>query len=101
MRWLGKVFVLLCLTIAVAGMVVGQPPGGGQPGFGGKGKGAKGPADYMTLLSNNGVKTELKLTDEQLQKLPAALLKQLAEVLSDKQLQRLREIYVQQLGNAA
>jgi delta 1-pyrroline-5-carboxylate dehydrogenase len=111
MRLLGKLFVVMSLALAVGSMVVGQPPGGqppgGQPpgGKGQKGKGGKGKGgqqnDYMTLLKNPGVKDELKVTDQQMDKLPAALQKALAEVLTDKQLQRLREIYLQQRGNSA
>jgi putative heme-binding domain-containing protein len=101
MRWCGKLFIFVTLTTLTCGMLAGQPPGGGQPpGFGGKGKGAKN-ADYMALLVNGSVKDELKLTDKQLQLLPAALLKQLAAVLDEKQLHRLREIYLQQRGSSA
>jgi len=100
MRSFPKLFIFVSLATAVASMVAGQPPGGGQPpGPGGKGKGAKG-TDLMTLLNNGSVKNELKLTDQQLEQLPPALLKNLAEVLNDKQLQRLREIYLQVQGNS-
>src|SRR6516162_1535293 len=101
MRVCGKLFILVSLAVTTVSMVAGQPPGGGQqPGFGGKGKGGKG-IDLMTLLNNGSVKDELKLTDQQLEKLPPSLLKQLKEVLTDKQLQRLRGIYLQQRGNLA
>jgi hypothetical protein len=112
MRLLGKLFMVVSLALAAGTLVVGQPPGGqppgGQPpgGKGQKGKGGKGgkggqPNDYMSLLKNAGVKDELKVTDQQLEKLPAALQKALAEVLTERQLQRLREIYLQQRGNNA
>jgi putative heme-binding domain-containing protein len=99
MRCAGRLFMLFSVSMAVASLVAGQPPGGGpQPGFGkGKGKGN----DFMTLLNNASVKDELKLTDQQLQQLPAAILKQLAGVLSEKQIQRLQQIYLQQRGNSA
>jgi hypothetical protein len=111
MRLLGKLFMVASLALAAGSMAVGQPPGGqppgGQPpgGKGQKGKGGKGKGgqqnDYMSLLKNASVMDELKVTDQQLEKLPTALQKALAEVLTDKQLQRLREIYVQQRGNSA
>ena len=101
MRLFGKFFVVVSLAFACVSMVVGQPPGGQPPGGkGGKGKGAP-PSDYMTVLKTASVKDELKLSDSQIEKLPAALQKALAEVLSEKQLKRLREIYVQQRGGAA
>jgi hypothetical protein len=99
MRVFGKMFVLATCAVAAASMVAGQPPGGGFGQFGGKGKG--GGNDYWTLLKNAGVKDELKLSDQQAEKLPAALQKALAEVLNDKQLHRLHEIYLQQRGNSA
>jgi hypothetical protein len=99
MRLGGKLLFITVLALAVSSLVSGQPPAGKGPGFAGKGKG-KG-NDYMSLLNNGSIKEELKLTDQQAEKLPAALQKALAEVLSDKQLQRLREIYLQQRGNSA
>jgi hypothetical protein len=105
MRLFGRWFVVASLAFACVSIVVGQPPGGQPPGGKGQGKGGKGkgapPSDYMTLLKTASVKDELKLTDSQIERLPAALQKALAEVLSEKQLTRLREIYVQQRGGAA
>jgi len=109
MRLFGKLFMILCFTMAAASLVAGQPPGGqDQPpggkkqGKGGKGKGKGGQGtDYISLLKNGTVKDELKVTDQQQEKLPAVLQKALAEVLTAQQLQRLREIYMQQLGNNA
>jgi hypothetical protein len=108
MRVFGKFFLLVSFTWAAAAMVAGQPPDGQPPGGKGQkgqGKGGKGKGgqanDYMSLLKNPGVKDELKVTEQQQDKLPAVLQKALAEVLTDKQLQRLREIYLQQRGTAA
>jgi len=87
--------ILTIVAVAVAGATLagGQQPF--QPGFG-KGKGG----DYFTLLQNAQIKGELKVTDQQTEKLPAAALKALAEVLDAKQLKRLREIYLQTRGNS-
>jgi hypothetical protein len=79
------------------GFTKGAGKGGGALG---KGKGGQ-PTDAMTLFQNPQVQAELKLTDAQLAKLPAASLAALAGVLSDQQLQRLRQIYLQQKGSAA
>jgi hypothetical protein len=78
------------------GFAKGAAKGGGF----GKGKAGQ-PNDAMTLFQNPQVRAELKVTDEQLARLPAASLQVLAGVLSDQQLQRLRQIYLQQKGNAA
>lgn len=101
MRVFGKMFVVATCAMAAISMVAGQPPGGGfgQPQFG-KGKGGVG-NDYWTLLKNVSVKDELKLSEQQAEKLPAALQKALAEVLNDKQLHRLHEIFLQQKGDTA
>jgi type 1 glutamine amidotransferase len=97
-----KLLVLTFFALAAAGVAVSQqPPGGGKGGFGKGGKGKGGPADLMTLFQNPQVRAELKLSDEQLARLPAAELKSLAEVLSAGQVQRLRQIYLQQKGVVA
>jgi hypothetical protein len=88
--------VLVSLAIA-ATVAIGQPPPGGPPGFG---KGGQN-AGEMNLFQNPQVRAALKVSDEQLAKLPAASLKALADVLDAKQLQRLREIAWQQKGDAA
>src|SRR5207253_4024652 len=64
----------------------------------GKGKGG---TDYFGLVNNGQVRAELKLTDEQKAKLPAAALKALGEILDAGQLKRLRQVYLQQKGNSA
>src|SRR5262249_42834774 len=95
MRGFGKLFVFASVVLAVAGLTEGQAqfqPGG----FFGKGKGA----DYFTLIQNPQVKGELKLTDQQVEKLTPAAWKTLSEVLDAKQLKRFREIYLQQRGNS-
>jgi hypothetical protein len=91
MRAHSRVLIVMCCAMAAVTVAVGQPP----PGQFGKGKGGQD-INYVTLLQNPQVRAALNVTDEQFAKLPAASLKALAEVLTDKQLQRLREIYVQQ-----
>jgi putative heme-binding domain-containing protein len=81
----------------VAGLAVGQPPGGPF----GKGKGGGKGNDPISLFQDSQVRAELKVTEKQLADLPSASLKALAQVLSAGQLQRLRGIYLQQKGNAA
>jgi hypothetical protein len=92
MRAFGRLMVVASLAMVVVGMAGGQQP------FGGFGKG-KGGNDYFSLAQNGQVKEELKLTDEQIAKLPAAALKALGEVLNPGQLKRLREIHLRQGGN--
>src|SRR5205085_3611903 len=79
----------------------GQQPGGkGKGGFGGFG--AKGGnQDAYTLLRNEQVKKELGVTEEQVEKIPAAVLKALSGVLDEKQMTRLRQIELQQRGTQA
>lgn len=57
--------------------------------------------DPYSLLRNSKVKEELKLTDEQLKKLPAAALKALEGVLTKEQLARYKQIRYQQMGSRA
>src|SRR4029077_1295429 len=96
MRPFGRLFILVSFALAAAGLALSQQPV--QPG--GKGKGGQA-VDPMSLFQNPQVRAELKVSDQQLAKLPAASLKALAEVLDAKQLQRLRGIYLQQKGDAA
>ena len=93
MRAYGRLIVFAAVAMVGVGIAGGQPPFGG--GFG-----KKGGNDYFSLANNPQVKAELKLTDEQAAKLPAAALKALGEVLDASQLKRLREIYLRQRGNA-
>jgi ABC-type uncharacterized transport system YnjBCD ATPase subunit len=97
MRVVFRIFALFSLVLASLAMTVaqGQPPGG----FGGKG--GKGQQTYFTLVTNPQVQKELNATEKQIDALPAAQLKVLAEVFDAKQVKRLKEIYLQQRGNAA
>jgi Spy/CpxP family protein refolding chaperone len=61
MRTVGRLVLVCGLAVLLAGPALAQPPQrGGGPGFGG------GPD---MLLANEGVQKELKLTDEQIQKI--------------------------------
>jgi len=96
MRNLGKLILFSSLALIVAAVAESQQPGG----FGGKGKGGAA-NDYFGLVANPQVKGELKITDEQAAKVPAAGLKVLKEILDEKQYARLQQIYLRQKGNAA
>jgi Spy/CpxP family protein refolding chaperone len=94
---------LFCSAIALFVLVVGseaQTGGkkGGGFGFGGFGGGGNDP---LTMLRRADVKKELELTDEQVQKLPGAVLKAVGEVLSDKQMTRFRQLDLQKKDAAA
>jgi Spy/CpxP family protein refolding chaperone len=93
MRAVGRLIAFATLAAVAVGMASGQPPGGGF----GKGKGGN---DYFGLVNNGQIRAELKLTDDQLAKLPAAAVKALSEILDASQLKRLRQIYLQQKGNS-
>jgi hypothetical protein len=100
MRFSGKVAIVLCTGVAAVGLALGQQPGGGRFGRGGFG-GAGANPDPATLLRRPDVRKELKLTDEQLEKVPDAVLKALAEVLNPEQMKRLRQIDLQVKGYKA
>ncbi len=85
------------IALYMTGLAFAQQRGGG--GFGGLGGG--GAAQPIILLNNASVKKELDVTDAEMEKLPDAVRKALAEVLSDKQMKRLRQIELQQRGVAA
>jgi type 1 glutamine amidotransferase len=89
---------LVNLSIAALLVVAAADVSWAQAPFG-KGKGPA--ADAMALFQNPQVRGELKVTDEQLAKLPAAALRSLEGVLDAGQLKRLREIYLQQKGDRA
>src|SRR5262245_45601344 len=71
MKTAGRVMLLMAGAVLVAGLTTAQQPGGFP--FGGKG----GPPNPATLILNPNVKKDLKLTDEQAEKLPAAVMKAL------------------------
>src|SRR5262245_9309668 len=85
-----------CLTVA---LVTGQQPGGIFGGI--LGGGQPQVPDIEALLRNASVKKELKLTDEQTDKVPAAILEALGKVLDEGQLKRLKQIVLQQRGYEA
>ncbi len=95
MRTYGRLLMLGVFAIFAVGIAGGQPFGFGF----GKGKGAAG--EYFTLVNNGQVRGELKISDEQAAKLPAAALEALAKVLDKNQLERLKQISLQQKGNNA
>jgi hypothetical protein len=98
MRGVHKFLVTVGVTVAAVGLALAQGGGGGGFGFGfGKG----GNTNPVTLINREDVKKELKLTDEQLAKVPDALWKAIGEVLTPDQTKRLRQIVLQQRGAAA
>src|ERR1700733_15196335 len=97
MRAFGKFFVCVSVAALAVSMTVAQEKVQFQPGGG---FGQKKGQDPFTLVQNPQVKGELKLTEQQADKLPAAAMKALAEVLDANQLTRLKQIYLQTRGNA-
>ena len=94
MRGSTRLIAFAVFAVVVVGFAGGQQPGGfGKGGFG------KGGFDYFGLANNRQVREEIKLTDAQAAKLPAAALKALGEVLDEGQLKRLKQVYLQQKGN--
>lgn len=92
MRVRGLILATMILGLLAVGLATAQPGpfGGGPPG-----------GDLSSLLRNPSVSKELKLTEEQLAKLPEALLKALGEVLEKDQMKRLKQIELQQRGPRA
>jgi len=84
---------ILGLSAVLVDGLQGQPKGGGGGGGGG--------GNVLTLVNNKDVKKELNITDEQAAKIPAEVLAALGKVLDEKQLKRLKQIQVQQMGNNA
>ena len=100
MRFSGKVAIVVCTGVAAVGLAFAQQPGGGR--FGGGGFGGFGPGqDPAGLLRRPDVRKELKVTDEQLEKVPDAVMKALADVLSPDQVKRLKQIDLQVKGYRA
>jgi hypothetical protein len=92
MRWYFKVMVAVLLGWGA--LEVGQSRA--QIGGGGFGRMGKGDSNPLSLLQNQSVKKELRLTDEQAAKVSDAVWKALAEVLDPDQLRRLKQIDLQQ-----
>jgi hypothetical protein len=95
---------LFCSAIALFVLVAGsEAQTGGKGGKGGRGfgTGAGGGNDPLVLLNRADVKKELDLTDEQVEKLPAVVLKAVGEVLNDKQMARFRQLDLQKKDTAA
>jgi hypothetical protein len=105
MRRIGIVLSTFVIGLVTVGLVTGQQEqqqpkkkfggGFGFGGFGGKGGTA---ISTLTLLNNEQVQKELEVTPEQLEKVPDAVQKALAEVLNEKQAKRLRQIDLQVRG---
>jgi hypothetical protein len=94
MRFYCRMAIVLCTAVAAVSLGVGQQPGGGLK----KGLGPGSVSNPASLFNIPEVREELKLTDEQLEKVPDAVLKGLAEVLSPAQLKRLKQINLQVRG---
>src|SRR2546429_6551668 len=84
MRFSSKAAIVLWTGVAAVGLAIGQQPGG--KGFGGGFAGGGQQQDPAALLRHAQVRKELKLTDEQLEKVPDAVMKGLADVLNADQL---------------
>jgi hypothetical protein len=93
------------LVLLSFGVMGGQAQQGGKKGkgfgFGGGFGGGFNKNDPVALLNRADVKKELELSEEQSEKLPGAVMKAIATVLSDKQMKRFREIELQVRGNDA
>ena len=91
--------VLMLMTIAMVEEVNAQKKGGGGGGFGGFG--GFGPQTPLTLLNRADVKEELKVTDEQMEKIPAEVMVAIGRVLDEKQFKRFKQLDLQKSGNSA
>jgi len=102
MRKLGILLGCFVIGLLIVGLAEGQQQPkkkfGGFGGFGGGGGGGGG--NPLFLINNEQVKKELEITDEQIEKLPAALDKAVAEVLNENQLKRFKQIQLQTRGNS-
>jgi hypothetical protein len=93
------VLLLSCGFIVFMGAAwVDGQPGGGKGGKGGFGGFQQTP---VSLLNRTDVKEELKLTDAQLEELPAEYLKAIEKVLKPGQFKRFKQIELQTRGNNA
>jgi len=95
MRGEHKMLWALAVTTVSVGVAMGQ----GFGGFGGGGPG--GGNDPAALLRMEAIRKELKVTDEQMKKLPEAVWKALGDVLDADQQKRLRQITLQLRGTEA
>ncbi len=104
MRKIGVLLGTFALGLVLVNLVTGQQEaqkkrfGGGGFGFGGFGAVQTSP---IALINNEQVQKELDITPEQLEKVPEAIDKALAEVLNPKQSARLRQISLQLRGPRA
>jgi hypothetical protein len=92
-----------CSAVALLMFVIASEAqqGGGKKG-GGFGFGFGGGGDNpVALLQRADVKKELEVTDDQMEKLPTALMKAVGEVLNDKQMKRFRQLDLQKKSTAA
>jgi hypothetical protein len=91
-----KIALAAVFGLMSVGLVVGQP-GGGFPGGGFPGGGS----DPFSLVQRKDVQKELKITDEQLEKIRDAVSKAVTTSLSDKQVSRLDQLILQKKGATA
>jgi hypothetical protein len=91
----------LALTLAAGLLAVGLASGQRQGGFGGGGGGRGAPTSPASLIHNDQVKKELKLTDEQVTKVDEAIGKAISGVLDADQMKRLNQIQLQLKGSKA
>jgi len=104
MRRIGILFALAAMALVTFSMMGSAQQGGkkGKGGGFGGGFGAGGmPKDPLSLLTRADVKKELDLSEEQVEKLPGAVMKAVATVLNDKQMKRFRQIELQVQGPQA
>lgn len=99
MRRFGIVLTLAALAMVAFCIAGNAQQGGGKKGKGGFGfggfGGGMGKMDPLALLRMPDVKKELDLSEEQDEKLPGAVMKAIASVLTDKQMKRFRQIELQ------
>jgi hypothetical protein len=88
----------LCAAVLVAGPATAQQPrqrGGGGPG------GQGGPGGILNLLQNKDVQKELGIDQDDVDKVPDAVMEALGKVLKPEQMKRLKQIALQRRGNQA
>jgi hypothetical protein len=93
----GAVALLMCVMVSEAQVGGGKGKGGGRAARAGIG----GVDDPVALLRRADVKKELEVTDEQMEKLPGAVMKAVGEVLNTKQLARFKQLDLQKRGTGA